>query len=356
MTRGVRLDPGQVGEAEHCLGARELRVEGRGALRGGERPAQIAERGAQLGDARPRERVVLLELHRLLGARARGGEIEARLLYVGRGDLRRRRIRVGGDRALGRGLRVLVAILRDGDHRLERQRIGIVRRELERSREIGVGLVDAAHREVLRGALCERTGTAFLGRARRENRRVVERPVHRVARPRDQPKRGRFARLGDRRRAGGEHELASGVRRLHAALEDGDFAAPLLDRNEELGAAHACHRVGRVDFEVAFAASAQEVGGAAREIDEILVVLGAGERHLGARAQAQHRLIEERQVCPAAIARAHRVARAQRLIARDRLPITRAGGTDLDRALHRNGAGDRRIARGRRGSFRSDEG
>jgi hypothetical protein len=346
--RIVGLDAHQVGEPAHGLRARELGRERRGLLGGARRAAQIAGGGAQLCESCPGESVARLDLDGRLEARARARQIEARLLRVRGGDVRRRGLRIRRDRALGRRLRIVVAVLRDRDHRLERERVGIVGRDLLGARDVGERLVDIARGEPLRRArrvearIVARRGT----RARRHHGRVVERPVHRVARARDDARHGRTARLGNRRLSARDHELSGVVRGQHAAFEHRDLGAPFFDGEQELGAAHAGDRVGGLDLELAVALARQEVRGAAREAHPVgLAVANTVECHLGLRAQADHRLVLQRQVGATVIARAHGVTHAQHSAALDGLPVARTRRPHLDRALGGHHARERRVTR-----------
>jgi hypothetical protein len=91
----------QVGEAEHGLGPREIRIEFDGLLRRCESLVEIAERRVEFRKPRKRQRILRIHLDCFLDSRPRARQVKPGLLRVGQRDPCGGRARIGGHILLG---------------------------------------------------------------------------------------------------------------------------------------------------------------------------------------------------------------------------------------------------------------
>ncbi len=177
-----------------------------------------------------------------------------------------------------------------------------------------------------------------------DDRRVVERPGHGVARTHGGAQDWRLAGLGLRGLAVAHHEAAARVLGRHRAFENGDQRPLRLDIDVELGAAYACHGEGRVDVE-AVRPAREEMHRAAHEVDDAFALLlrrfdGDG----GVRVETQHRLIEQGHVGAAALMHPDLISGAESVVQLDGLPIAGTDALRVDATLYRDCLRRRRIA------------
>ena len=249
-----------------------------------------------------------------------------RLLGVRKGDLGRRRLRLQFNGAAGvREARSLV-VLDDGDdgaQRIGEPRIGI---DSQRTVDRGPRLVYPADCEELRGLLELEPGIAVVRRHLLEcgvdHRRVVERPLHRIARADHGVWRRRLSGLGHDGMTARHLGLALFIGSRHDPLEHGDRCLFRLCPNHELGALDRGVQVGRVDLHRARLA-AERLKGAEDEVQErgsFLFLADVDETDCGFLVEPQHGLIDEHDGRAAARTRPHRVTLAQGLIEGSGLP------------------------------------
>jgi len=188
-----------------------------------------------------------------------------------------------------------------------------------------------------------------------QDRRVIERPLDGIARPRDHPEHRRFAGLGDRRLTTGERQASSRVLREDCPLEDCQQRPVGFDTDQELRSADAGDSERRLHFQAA-RAPAEEVRGASQQIHHArALVLDRFDRHLGVGVQPEHRLIEHGEVRSAAIPDPDRVAGCEGVIQLDGLPWSLPWPPRVDSTLDRHGPGDRATRRLRRYHCRMDQ-
>jgi hypothetical protein len=317
----------QVREAEDRLGTRQVRLEAGRLVRGFERRTAQAERRTDLGETRPGERVGGVELDGLLEAGPRSFEVELRLLRVRQGDLRRGRLRVGGDR-LPRGREGVRAVGRHAHDRLESERIGVVRVRLERVVQVLRCLVHAADREPGGGALAGSLGRAGLGE---QHRRVVERPLHRVLRTHARGD-GRSAARGGRRHLTGLEHLAAGVvPRLDAPLDDRELGLVAVGRDHQaqLGATDRGDRAAAAEAGRPLPPADHVRPDAAEEELDVPLRCVLVDLHARLGGDPQHRAVGQEAHARAALARDQHVAELERHRRRRRLRLPEAQHRDL---------------------------
>jgi len=162
-------------------------------------------------------------------------------------------------------------------------------------------LVDAASglRDLVEGV--ETCRGSVLPGGRGEDRRIVERPLHRIARF-DHDARGRRGarlRLGDF--AGVDHYLALLVGRQHPAFEQQQGRAIPRHANLELGALDRSVEVRRVDREQAGFA-AERLNRALDQIDQgtlLFIATDIDETHGGVLIETHHCLVDQHHCRPA---------------------------------------------------------
>ena len=322
------VDLRQVGEAEDRLGAGEVRLQGGRLLRRLERRAALAQRRADLGEPRPRERVGGVELDRLLEARACRFEVELRLLRVGQRDLCGGRLRVGGDRLLGAGESRVRTVGRHGDDRLQGEGVGVVRVRLQRLGDVLARVLDAAGGELGGGALGEAVGRTGL-----QDRRVVERPLNGVERLGAQGHGGGASLGAGRHLAALEVELAGVGRGFDVPFQDGQLGlvAVALDGEAQLGAADRGDRAAAAEAGRPLL-PADHVRPDASE-EELDVALGGVLVDLDARlgADAQHGAVGEEADAGATLPRDEDVVELERHRRRRRLRLPEPENRDLAR-------------------------
>ena len=177
-----------------------------------------------------------------------------------------------------------------------------------------------------------------------EDRWIVQRPGHGVARARHDHRRRRGARWNHRRLSARDPQLALGILQQHLAIEHHHLGALRADADQELRAL--CGRVDerRVDLQRA-RAMAEEVDAAQDQIDQRAPFLGdAAQLQRRALVEAQGRIIGERQRGAARPTYPQRVAQAQGLAQHRGGPHVSARAFQLDGALDRDQTRVRRLA------------
>ena len=186
--------------------------------------------------------------------------------------------------------------------------------------------------------------------------RVVERPVDRVPRARHRPQDRRLPLLGHRRLATAKRETPGLVRGQHLALEHRQQSAVVSDNREELGAPDPGRGERRAHVQAARSA-AQEVGRPPQQLDDPgAFVLYGLDRESGARVQAKHGLIQDRELGPAVGLHANRVTGRIGVVQLDRLPLRFAHSPGFHGALHRHRSGHRSRSRLGRRLVRGEQG
>jgi hypothetical protein len=144
--------------------------------------------------------------------------------------------------------RAVLVVLHHPDHGLQGERVARRRRVGQRLCDLRFGLLDAAQPQEMFGALSEAglahcaDGQSFAlvcGEPRDAGigqRRVVQRPLHRIHRSDEHPDRGRFGDSGSEHLAAGQRLLLHRRQhfRAHLAFEDRELCRFASHRNKEL--------------------------------------------------------------------------------------------------------------------------
>ncbi len=318
-------------EAHHGLGPRQLGGQRRGLFRRCHGKLKSAKRQLQLGQARPGQGVPGIDLHGPLRAGQGAIEVEGGLLGVGARDPGRgcsRRL-LGGQFRRGQGPFIVTL----GHRHDSRQGVGIAAAGLDLQHPVDVGarLVDPSHREQQRSAIGQQPeitgrlrhlregskgpgqiafeigghrgahrrfrpgGRPTLG-AQVDHRRIVQRPMHRIARPHQQIAAGSATGTGDGALAGAQSLGSQVVLRNHRAFENLDLGLVARQAHEEFRAFDGAVHIGRADGDAPRLA-AQRGKCPARQGQQGFFFRFFGDidqPHRGVLIQAEHRLVDQR--------------------------------------------------------------
>ena len=308
----------QRGEAKDRMRSRLVRGQRYSALGCVLRPIGIAERQPELGKPGPGACVTGLVLDRLQQLVARSLELEVRLQRIRQRDPRRGRGGASLDGLTPVGERIGSIVERDGDDRAQGVRVAVIGIAGQRLLEIGACLVHAPGVQQQRrppdvesriafggGNLLElREGIPF------ENRRIVERPLHRVPRPRDDASLRGATFNGSPRLVADEDQVTQRIVQRHASFKDRDERAILLDPHEELRALDRGVDKRRADVERPRLAREEE-NRALDQVDQRPSLLSRlAHDPLGVLVDDHPRVVDKHDRRAAALAGAHRVAAA----------------------------------------------